>query len=145
MVSLLVSLLGKLFGWLVDGARFLIPLILSVPGLMVIALGSIGVFVSTIFSRFTWLASATQYVQQATQIVQQFGNEEYGAIGQFLLGWFGFGNLAIAITSVITMTVGATIAVFVTLLIGIVAIVPLVYAVRAALRTINLAKTQLGK
>lgn len=105
-------------------------------GLAVISMAGV---ISTMFSKFTWLNSATSYVQNATTVVSQFMQRDFGVIGNVLLGWFALDHLSQVAIVTITATIGVTVVVFVTIFVSVMTVVPSILIVRGIMKALQTA------
>lgn len=93
--------------------------------------------VGTAFSHFTWLETATGWVNAAASTVSNVVNVADSPLTQVLFGWCALDRAVQILGVVIGATFGATISALITLFLAVFALVPTVLTVRAILKLIQ--------
>lgn len=113
--------------------------LVSLGGLISMGISGIVGVVSTMFCKFTWLSTATNWVVSATESVRTFVNQDFGVLGEILLGWFSLNSLVQYLTVLVTCTVGATVVVFVTIFAALFVAVPIILSCKAICKAVKTA------
>lgn len=134
-----MSFVVEFFRFLQKALRWCLFGLVGVAGQIGVAVVGVVGAVSTAFSRFTWLATATSWVNDATTSVRSLVDYSSEGLASLFLHWFSLDRAVQVAIVVVTSTVGATVAAIITLFLAVMAIVPTVLIVRAILKSIQTA------
>ena len=135
-----MGFLLEFFEWLYGLLRKALSIITDLGAQIVAALGSVVAVVGTMFSHFTWLDGATDWVNRATSTVDTFVNAAHSDLFEIVFGWFAVDTFVQVCGVVVSATFGVAVVVFVTIFTAVFGLVPVVLGVRAickALQTVS--------
>lgn len=125
------------FQWLYGIIQKALALVVSIPGLILSGVAGIASAIGTAFSQFTWLDSATNYVNSVTAAVRTLVNSNHGSLGDIFLGWFALDRLSQCVATLAACTIGATIIACITIFAAIFVCIPGILGIRALCKGIR--------
>lgn len=119
-------------------------LLFNVPTQIGLAVGGCVAAVATMFSHFSFFTTATSWIHElktsAQMVVDSFAGSNAASI---FLGWFAFGRLVQVVAGVVTLTLGVTAVVFVTMLVSTLSVLTTAYIVRGVQKAIQICSAGL--
>lgn len=127
------------FRWLRDILVNVVQWLLTVKGLIVVAFADLIAFITGMVGEFTWTGQIGGWIDTATSQLNQLAATDVGAIGGFLIRWFAVDQLAISVTTLLSVTVGVVAVVFTGFVSSILLLVGGVLAIKAAMKLVSVA------
>lgn len=134
-----MSTILSFFQWLYRSISRSTILLTSGAGQIALIVGAAAAAATSMFSRFSYFETSHNWITEATASVRQLLSFDPGSVGSVLLYWFSIDRLVQIMGGVLTLTVGVTVLIFVTIFGAVFAIVPTVLAFRAILKAIKTA------
>lgn len=127
------------FKWLYDCLAWVTRMALTPFGAMITAISSAAGFFASVFSRLSVFQNVSSWVHDMTQSLSAILQYNIDGLGQVLLYAFGIDRLVQIASAAVALSFGVTVLVFITMFALVFALIPSILAVRAIMKTIQVA------
>lgn len=132
-----MTILLDFFNWLFKLLKACIARIATLGGAVVSAIVAVIGFISSLFGRWSFTPTIVGWITSAERSLGQVLGELDGEIGSVLFGFLALDQLAVIAASLVALTFGVVILVFVTMLAALFVAVPAILGVRAVMKAIK--------
>lgn len=132
-----MTILLDFFNWLFRLLKACIARIATLGGAVVSAIVAVIGFISSLFGRWSFTPTIVGWITSAEQSLAQILPQADSEIGSVLFGFLALDQLAVIAASLVALTFGVVILVFITMLAALFVAVPAILGVRAVMKAIQ--------
>lgn len=132
-----MTILLDFFNWLFRLLKACIARIATLGGAVVSAIVAVIGFISSLFGRWSFTPTIVGWITSAEQSLSQILPQADSEIGSVLFGFLALDQLAVIAASLVALTFGVVILVFITMLAALFVAVPAILGVRAVMKAIQ--------
>lgn len=128
----------SVFRWIYNALKKSLSFIVTVPGIIASAVASVVSVIVSLFNGFSYWTDIVQWLNEATVHVSEFMGDS-SALFQSMISFFALDRLIQISLVVLTSTFGVTVGIFVSMIVSVITLVPIVYGCKFTIKAISLA------